>query len=567
MKGGKQLIRSSYLGLLAASTAMIILAQLVSLSIVAGITAADENKNASIAAEELAGILAIPLYNVDDEQARRIAESFVSSGRVAGMRIVSTASGTVFDLWKRDASPWISTQTRKLEYKGVDLGELSFLYDDSSLANVLFIFLFSTLLLLASVVIVNFILVWRIFKARVDSVFSRLAEGISKTASGDESYAIPLSGYADIDVIIKAMNAKSAKVAAQEAELREMNEALEARVAERTAELAASLEELRAMQERVIESEKLSVLGRLSAGVAHELNSPLGAIQSAIDTIGNYLEGAIPEFLGASTLHGGARRAIVERVLEEGFKAARELAFPASQRKLVKALEARLSSSGVHESESIAGMLAEMGIEEVDGSLLGLLRAPDAADAVAEALPAVGAMRMVEVVKESGRKAAFAVSSLRSYLNADASYDGESADVDESVRRALAIMANSLKRGISVEFAASGAMAKASSDALTLVWTNMIRNAAQAMGLSGRLGISTSIQGDAAMVRIRDSGPGIPPELAPRLFAPFVTTKVSGQGLGLGIYLCKRVVEGHGGEIRFETGTWGTEFIVSLPRA
>jgi signal transduction histidine kinase len=100
---------------------------------------------------------------------------------------------------------------------------------------------------------------------------------------------------------------------------------------------------------------------------------------------------------------------------------------------------------------------------------------------------------------------------------------------------------------------------------LNQVWTNLIHNAAQAMGHRGELLIETTVEGGDVEVAIQDSGPGIPAAALPRIFEPFFTTKVKGEGTGLGLSICARIIEKHGGTMRVESEPGRTRFVIRLP--
>jgi len=106
-------------------------------------------------------------------------------------------------------------------------------------------------------------------------------------------------------------------------------------------------------------------------------------------------------------------------------------------------------------------------------------------------------------------------------------------------------------------------------DELNQVWTNLIHNALQAMNYKGVLTIKTRLDESASrpqiMVQVTDTGQGIPPELKNRIWESFFTTKESGEGSGLGLGICKRIIEKHNGRIFFESRQGETTFTVVLP--
>jgi signal transduction histidine kinase len=102
-------------------------------------------------------------------------------------------------------------------------------------------------------------------------------------------------------------------------------------------------------------------------------------------------------------------------------------------------------------------------------------------------------------------------------------------------------------------------------DELNQVWTNIITNALQAMQYQGDLTIEAHQNNGHVEVKIIDSGPGIPEEIQPKIFEPFFTTKKQGEGTGLGLGICKKIIEKHQGEIKFTSQPGRTEFVIKLP--
>jgi signal transduction histidine kinase len=141
-------------------------------------------------------------------------------------------------------------------------------------------------------------------------------------------------------------------------------------------------------------------------------------------------------------------------------------------------------------------------------------------------------------------------------------------DLSDSVESILTLMNNQLKYGIEVvrEYANDVPEVPIYPDELGQVWTNMIGNAVQAMGESGRLTVSIA-NGKPGYVEvsINDNGPGIPAEIQKRIFEPFFTTKPQGQGTGLGLDISRKIIEKHQGEVRVESRPGSTTFTVSLP--
>lgn len=561
----RELINGSYLALLFISTATIVLVQLASLLFVLLLMIQDIKARATESADEMSDLLAIPMYNVDDEQTIRIAESMLASGRLSGIRVTSTASGILVDTWNRQQTVWIKPVTRTVEYEGINLGELTFLFSDSDFVTFGRIYSLLSLVLLAAVLAALYLGSRFWIQRKIRRTFALLITGIDRIAAGFYDEPIPLSGYSDVDLIIGAMNGMAGKIIAKNRELQEINETLEARVADRTAELETSLVELRLMQDRLIEAGKLSALGQLSAGIAHEFNTPLGAIISAAGMLNEYFDTVMTDQLRQVAALEPPARELFFHVLESGLAANRSLYLPEYGRPEIRALASKLEESGVADGEEVADTLLELGLSEEVDALIPLLGSKDSGGVVSLASQAVVARRMGEIISESGKKATGVISALRSYLSSSPGDEPVPVDLAGDIRKVIALLHNLLKTGIEMETDFQGGYALGFSDRLSLVWMNLIRNAVQAMGFRGRLKIRTRNDGERVLVEVEDNGPGIPDELQTEIFKPFFTTRQHGEGMGLGLDICRKIVENHKGSLSVESRPGLTLFTVSLP--
>lgn len=144
----------------------------------------------------------------------------------------------------------------------------------------------------------------------------------------------------------------------------------------------------------------------------------------------------------------------------------------------------------------------------------------------------------------------------------------QSVDLREGIENTLVILRSKLKYGITVrrDYQPDLPMVPAYGSELNQVWTNIIDNAADAMGEHGEITIRTRKVDDYAVVEIEDTGPGIPEEIKGKVFDPFFTTKPPGKGMGLGLATTYSIVtEKHRGRIQVESRPGATKFIVSLP--
>ena len=323
------------------------------------------------------------------------------------------------------------------------------------------------------------------------------------------------------------------------------------------------------------EQEKLIALGKLSAGLAHELNNPVSAARSATADLRRVLrEGQDAMLLlagaGRPPGEGAALTAAVEGLLRDltARTEAAEPLDPLARSDREDSLAAWLEDHGIPDSYDAAGTLVDAGI---DGAWL-----EDAAQRLPpQTLPALvrtitvaaTARALVDQVERSTTRISELVAAVKSYSYRDQAPVQE-VDVHEGLESTLTMLGHKLHGGITVvrDYDRSLPRIPAAGAELNQVWTNLLDNAIDAMDGEGQLRIRTRQEGQDAVVEISDNGPGIPPEIQSRIFDPFFTTKEIGQGSGLGLDIAYRiVVTEHQGDISLRSAPGDTVFTVRLP--
>jgi len=314
--------------------------------------------------------------------------------------------------------------------------------------------------------------------------------------------------------------------------------------------------------------EKLISLGKLSAGLAHELNNPTAAIQQRAEALRRRLDGFTA--LGAlqpdtaAALRAHARTAVAAeaggspRILDALERAEAEEA-------LASWLDGRgLPGAWAAAETFVAAGLAPADLERVVADV------PDAAVAASlQWLEADLAMRrLVEDIADASRRVVELIAAVKAYSNMDRAPRDRDIDLHAGIRSTLTMLGHKLRSKnivLRTEFGADTPHVSGNPGELNQVWTNLIDNAIDAVATGGEIVVRTSLGAGSAVVEVCDNGIGIPEENRQRIFEPFFTTKDVGEGSGLGLDVVHRIVERHLGRVNVDSEPGRTCFEVRLP--
>jgi signal transduction histidine kinase len=377
--------------------------------------------------------------------------------------------------------------------------------------------------------------------------------------------------------VFRRFMAEAQEVAHARSQLYDFAATLERKVAARTADLEANNQklestvyELKLTQDNLIRSEKMAALGLLMAGIAHELNSPLGAIRSSATMASELLPksiAAVARLVSVSRAEGGAS---LDDLLAVAATGGRSLSAITSieERAAAKTAAARLTLLGLEDTTAQAAgrLVAQSGVPEILDLVEPFITNNHLLDILKSVAEVANIARCLDTCRISVERSSRIVFALRSYTQVQENEPFQEVSLAESLDQALALFAAPLRHGIVLKkHYESDLRVHCRPGNLGQVWVNLFQNAIQAMQGKGSLEIELRGEGGQAVVSIVDSGSGIPPEVQGRIFEPFFTTKRAGEGTGLGLDIVRKIVDAHSGRITFESVPGRTAFEVRFP--
>jgi signal transduction histidine kinase len=327
---------------------------------------------------------------------------------------------------------------------------------------------------------------------------------------------------------------------------------------------------IRAYSKAEQQRDKMSALGKLSAGLAHELNNPAAAAGRAAEGLREYMRELrrVNKTLDDESLSCQERAllASIEEKLLDRLASAPALD-ALEQSDLEQEVTSWLERHNIGNASRLASGLVEAGMDCAALERLGAKFRDEVLEKVlSRIVSAIGAERLTREIEASTGRISELVRAIKEYTYMDQAAEQE-VDIHRGIESTLTMLKFRLKHGVEVrrEYEPNLPRVLARGSELNQVWTNLIDNAIDAMGGKGELRIRTSRELDFVLVEIIDNGPGIADSVEPHIFEPFFTTKGVGEGTGMGLDTVYRIVRGHRGEISVDSRPGRTSFQVRLP--
>jgi signal transduction histidine kinase len=333
---------------------------------------------------------------------------------------------------------------------------------------------------------------------------------------------------------------------------------------EKNEELELTLKQVVNLQTDIIKQEKMATLGLLIAGIAHEINTPLGAIKASndniVDSISNGLINQITQ-LDINDLVTSIELYFLNKKGNKVFSTREERAF-------IKRIEEELINENFNFSNTYfyARKIYELGFENLDTSLKKYLEHKNSADIFTFASNLLKIIKSTETITIAVDKATKVVKALNNFSHGNINDESVIFNLKDNIESVLTILWNKIKHGSKViNHISDDISIKGNQEELSQVWTNIINNALQAANNKCNIEISYYAENSNHIITLQNDGPEIPPNVIDRIFDEFFTTKKRGEGTGLGLNIVKKIIEKHKGTIKCTSNSSVTKFIISIP--
>ncbi len=369
------------------------------------------------------------------------------------------------------------------------------------------------------------------------------------------------------------LKAKSSLVLLHKAELRKLQltvATLESELVTLTENYDHCLLKTREIRSQLVFSKKMTELGKLVSGIAHELNNPISAIKASAETVSEITSNEIGEIQKSKQIFQSlddSEMNMLIRVISKNSNESIVMGYKERKEK-IKTLKSILEKySYEYESDDIESFL-DVGLEAPDETDLMILSHKN--QNIKPYILSIRNLRQhLKIIEIGVDRAASLLLALKKFTRNSVNHEEKHFQLVDNIETVLSIYQYQLRGKISLtKMFLTDAVMVGHPEELFQVWTNIILNAIQAMDSKGNLSIHIQrMEPNKVMVKIIDNGPGIPEEIQNRIFLSQFSTKEIGEGSGMGLAITREIIENHKGKIAVDSVPGKTEFLITLPVA
>lgn len=349
----------------------------------------------------------------------------------------------------------------------------------------------------------------------------------------------------------------------------------EAELRQKNQDLAIALKQLQDTQAELNQSEKMAALGHFAAGIAHELNTPIGAINASVDAVTQFIAEELEQLAVGLFSRPPEQQEILGLLIQHALEEQRYFS-NRERRQYQRSLLPQLKAANIPQPKAMAEMLVNLKAHSEIERLLPLLNDAEVNLFLEQLNRIVDLCQSTQDISLAIERASKVTIALKTYTQTDHGTQAlEETDVIGDLERVLDLYQNRLGNGITIvrQFPSQPPKLLCHLDRLNQVWIHLIYNAIQAIedardqvgNTEQVLTLEMHCSCQLLTVCVMDSGLGIPTELQSEVFEPFFTTRPAGEGSGLGLNIAQKIVNDHGGSIRVDSVPGQTRFTVTLP--
>jgi signal transduction histidine kinase len=328
-----------------------------------------------------------------------------------------------------------------------------------------------------------------------------------------------------------------------------------------------ALKDLQAAQAQLVQSEKMASLGLLVANVAHEINTPIGAIKSSGASIADTLDETLVNMSRLFDVLNFSERTLLNQLISQT-KGVQEVVSMKQERTMAQELAKELQALGVDGALRKARLIVSFKAQSTALDYLPLLTHPESDVVLATAASIADVINNANNINRAVDRVSRIIFALKEFSGADKQLQMLPAHLYRGMEQVLSIYQLQLQEVEVVRRYEDMPPILCDEEELKQVWTHLILNALYAMGHKGAIMIGMRCVDNHAVIKIADFGSGIPSEYLDKIFDAFFTTRSSGEGSGMGLAIVKKIIEKHKGRIEVESKVgFGTMFSVYLPYA